>query len=175
MAATFSLPSLPSGAVMPRDSKVKIGGILKNDHLARISVMGVPDRPGTAAALLAVFGETGINVQFIVQCIDQHEQDHIVLCVDRSDLEVALRLACEVQAELCATTISFDPEVASLGIYGPDFRERPGIAGSMFSALAARSINIQAISTSVSTVTVIISADRVNDGVAAIQDTFELP
>ena len=107
-------------------SKVTIGGILQNGHLARISVMGVPDRPGTAAALLAVFGETGINVQFIVQCIDQHDQDHIVLCVDRSDLEVALRLACEVQAELCATTISFDPQVATLGIYGPDFRGAAG-------------------------------------------------
>ena len=72
--------------------------------------------------------------QFIVQCIDQHDQDHIVLCVDRSDLEVALRLACEVQAELCATTISFDPQVATLGIYGPDFRERPGIAGALLLA-----------------------------------------
>ena len=137
--------------------------------------MGVPDRPGTAAALLAVFGETGINVQLIVQCIDQHNQDHIVLCVDRSDLEVSLRLACEVQAELCATTISFDPKVATLGIYGPDFRERPGIAGAMFAALAARNINIQAISTSLSTVMVVIDGDHLEDGVAAILEMFELP
>ena len=157
------------------ESKVTIGGILQNGHVARISVSGVPDRPGTAAALLAVFGETEINVLLIVQCIDQHEQDHIVLCVDRSDLEVALRLACEVQAELCATTISFDPKVATLGIYGPDFRERPGISGAMFKALAARNINIQAISTSLSTVMVVIAADRLDDGVAAIEEMFEVP
>ncbi len=156
------------------ESKVAIGGILQNGHLARISVMGVPDRPGTAAALLAVFGETGVNVTFIVQCIDQNDKDHIVLCVDRTDLEVSLRLACEVQAELCATTISFDPRVASIGIYGPDFRERPGIAGQMFSALAARQINIQAISTSLSTVTAVIAADRLDDAVEAISDTFDV-
>ena len=157
------------------EEKVVIGGILQNGHVARISVMGVPDRPGTAAALLSVFGETGVNIQIVVQCIDQHNQDHIVLCVDRSDLEVALRLACEVQAELCATTISFDPQVATLGIYGPDFRERPGIAGAMFAALAARHINIQAISTSLSTVMVVISADQLADGVAAIEEMFALP
>lgn len=157
------------------ENKVTIGGILQNPRAARISVMGVPDRPGTAAALLSVFGETGVNVLLIVQCIDQHNQDHIVLCVDRSDLEVALRLACEVQAELCATTISFDPRVATLGIYGPDFRERPGIAGAMFKALADRSINIQAISTSLSTVMVVIAADRLADGIAAIEEMFELP
>ena len=80
----------PSGShLCLRVAKVKVGGIISNDHLARISVMGVPDRPGTAAALLAVFGETGVNVAFIVQCIDQRGQDHIVFCVDRSDLEVS--------------------------------------------------------------------------------------
>jgi aspartate kinase len=160
---------------MSQEAKVKAGGITSNDHLARISVMGVPDRPGTAAALLHVFGETGVNVAFIVQCIDQRGQDHIVFCVDRGDLEVSLRLACEVQAELCASTISFDPQVATVGIYGPDFKERPGIASDMFSALAARGINIQAISTSLSTISVVIAADRLSDALAALQTAFDLP
>lgn len=155
--------------------KIKIGGILQNAHLARISVMGVPDRPGTAAALLAAFGQTAINVQYIVQCIDQNNQDYIVLGVDRDDLETALRLACAVQQELCAATVTFDPQVASLGIFGPDFRERAGIAATMFSALAAVGINIQSISTSISTVSVLIAADRLDEAVAAIQNAFELP
>ncbi len=156
-------------------SKIRIGGILRNGHLARISVMGVPDRPGTAAALLSAFGQGGVNVQFIVQCIDLDENDHIVLCVDRDDLERALDLVCEVEAELCATAVSHDPVAASIGIFGPDFRERPGIAAIFFSALAAIGINIQAISTSISTVTVIIAGDRLEDAVAAVQETFELP
>jgi aspartate kinase len=156
-------------------AKVKIGGILQNGHLARISVMGIPDRPGTAAALLRAFGKAGINVQFIVQCIDLNENDHIVLCVDRDDLEHALDLVCEVEAELCATGISHDPCVASIGIFGPDFRERPGIAATFFGALAAAGINIQAISTSVSTVVIVISADRLSDALAAVRQAFELP
>lgn len=156
-------------------SKIKIGGILQNPHLARISVMGVPDRPGTAAALLNAFGQAGVNVQFIVQCIDQHENDHIVVCVDRDDLERALELVCQVNTALCASAVSHDPAVASVGIFGPDFRERPGIAGTFFHALASVGINIQAISTSISTVTVIIAADRLQDAVAVIRRTFELP
>lgn len=156
-------------------SKIRIGGVLKNGHLARISVMGVPDRPGTAAALLDAFGRAGVNVQFIVQCIDANNLDHIVLCVDRHDLAMAQALACQVQAEFCAGTIGCDPAVASVGIFGPDFRERPGIAGAFFSALAAVGINIQAISTSISTVMVIIAADRLDDALAAIQQAFDLP
>ena len=155
--------------------KIKIGGILQNAHLARLSVMGVPDRPGTAAALLTAFGQTAINVQYIVQCIDQNNQDYIVLGVDRDDLETAWHLACQVQQEICAATVTFDPQVASLGIFGPDFRERAGIAATMFSALAAVGINIQSISTSISTVSVIIAADRLDEAVAAIQNAFELP
>jgi aspartate kinase len=155
--------------------KIKIGGILQNAHLARISVMGVPDRPGTAAALLTAFGQTAINVPYIVQCVNQNNQDYIVLCVDRDDLETAWRLACAVQQELCAETVTYDPQVASLGIFGPDFRERAGIAAAMFSALAAVGINIQSISTSISTVSVIIEAHRIDDAVAAIQNAFELP
>ncbi len=155
--------------------KIKIGGIINNAHLARISVMGVPDRPGTAAALLAAFGQTAINVQYIVQCVNQNNQDYIVLCVDRDDLETAWRLACAVQQELCAETVTYDPQVASLGIFGPDFRERAGIAAAMFSALAALGINIQSISTSISTISVIIAADQLAPAIAAVEKAFELP
>jgi aspartate kinase len=156
-------------------SKVRIGGILQNDHLARISVMGVPGRLDTAAVLLNAFGQAGINVEFIVQCPDHREKDHIALCVDRDELRPALDLACQLEAELCASAVATDPDVASVGIFGPDFRVRPGIAGAFFAALADAGIHIQAISTSISTVAVVIAADRLRDAVTAIQRTFELP
>lgn len=156
-------------------TKIKIGGILQNARLARISVMGVPGRMDTAAVLLNAFAQAGVNVQFIVQCIDQRGDDHLVVCVDRDDLEGSLDRICHAQAELCAESVSHDPQVASLGIFGPDFRERPGIAGTFFAALQAAGVHIQAISTSISTCTVIIAADRVPAAMAAIQQTFELP
>ncbi len=156
-------------------NKIKIGGVLSNDHLARISVMGIPDRPGTAAALLKALGEARINVQFIAQCIDLHDNDHIVLCVDRDDLDRTLTAVCEVEAALCAAGVSHDPHAASIGIVGPDFRERPGIAGLFFASLAEAGINIQAISTSISTVTAIIATHCMPDAITAIERVFDLP
>ncbi len=158
-------------------SKVKIGGILHHEHLARISVMGVPGRLDTAAIVLNTFGQAGINVQFIVQCPDQHGDDHFVLCVDQDELGRALELVRQIEAELRGvdSAVSSDADVATLGIFGPDFRVRPGIAGTFFTALTSAGIRLQAISTSISTVTVVIAADRLADAVAAIQQTFELP
>jgi aspartate kinase len=154
--------------------KVKIGGIMQNDHLARVSVIGVPGRPDTAALLLNALGQAGVNVEFIVQCPD-HEDQHIVLCVDRDELSRTLDLIRRLEAQLGATAVIADPGVASVGIFGPDFRVRPGIAGTFFAALAEAGIHMQAISTSISTVTVIIAASSLVEAVAAIHRTFELP
>ncbi len=156
-------------------SKIRIGGILENDHLSRISVLGMPDRPDTAALLLNAFGQASLNVQFIVQSLDEHQNAHIILCVDRDDIGRALDLVCRVRAELCVGAVDHDPQVASLGIYGPDFRLRPGIAGTLFAVLAAAGIRVQAISTSISTATVVISAGRLPDAVTAIRQAFDLP
>jgi aspartokinase len=62
-----------------------------------------------------------------------------------------------------------------VAIFGPDFRERPGIAGRMFRALAERKVNILAISTSISTVTCIVELSRLKDALAAITEYFDLP
>ena len=155
--------------------RVKIGGIIQNDHLARVSVLGVPHQPDTAAKLLNAFGRAGINVQFIVQCIDHNTNEHIVVCIDRNDLERALELVRHIQGELCASATDHAAHVASVGIFGPDFRAKPGIAAALLAALAAAEIHIQAISTSISTVTVVIAADQLPQAVEAIRQAFELP
>lgn len=148
---------------------------MRNDHLARISVLSIPDRPGVAAALLNALGERKLNVQFIVQCIDPQSRDHIVLCVDRGDLDACKTAIQEIMPTLQAEYILSDHHAASIGIFGPDFRWRPGIAATMFQALAAAGINILAISTSISTVMCIISADDLVAAEAAIRATFDVP
>ena len=67
------------------------------------------------------------------------------------------------------------PNVAIISIFGPDFRERPGIASTMFSALGGKQINILAISTSISTLSCVIDADCLDEAVAAMRETFDLP
>jgi|YNPNPStandDraft_1061719.scaffolds.fasta_scaffold122598_2 aspartokinase len=155
--------------------KIRIGGILKYEHLAKIGVMSVPDRPGVAAAVLGALGEQHINVPFIVQCIDLAQKDHIIFCVDRDDLEKALAVVGKAVEEVGAEAVIHNPHVAVIAIFGPDFRVRPNIAGTFFSALAKAGINILAISTSISTLSCVIDGDRLNDAVAAVCEAFELP
>lgn len=155
--------------------KIRIGGIIRTEHLAKIGVMSIPDRPGVAAAVLGALGQRRINVPFIVQCIDLAHKDHIIFCVDRDDLDEALKVVHEAVERVGAEAVVHNPNVAIIAIFGPDFRERPNIAGTFFSALAAAGINILAISTSISTLSCVIDADRMEDAVNAVCEAFELP
>jgi aspartate kinase len=155
--------------------KIKLGGILQNDHLAALSVLAVKDRPGIAAAVLDVLAQRDINVQFVVQVIDQHMQDQIVLCVDRTDLPASMEAIETIRPHVEPAAIVARADVASVAIFGPDFRERPGIASRMFRALAERGVNILAISTSISTVKCIVELARLPDALIGIGDYFELP
>jgi aspartate kinase len=155
--------------------KIRIGGIMQNAHLSLLSVTSVPDRPGIASAILGGLGDQRVNVQFIVQCIDERQRDQIALCVDRDDLPTALEILGDVAPELDAGKVVSHAEAAIVSIFGPDFRERPGIAGAMFEALAAKDINILAISTSISTVSCVIKSGDLEAALNALRDTFDLP
>jgi aspartate kinase len=155
--------------------KIRIGGIMQNAHLSLLNVTAVPDRPGIAASILGELGTRGINVQFIVQCIDQNHQDQVALCIDRDDLQAAIDAVSRVAPGLKAGQVIPVPEAAIVSIFGPDFRERPGIAGTMFEALAARDVNIMAISTSISTVSCVIESDLLEAALDSLRQTFDLP
>jgi aspartate kinase len=155
--------------------KIKVGGVIQNDHLASISVLAVQDRPGIAAAVLDALGQKNLNTQFVVQMIDHENQTELVLCVDRTDLPASLAAIDTIRGEVEPQAVTANPEVASLAIFGPDFRERPGIAGKMFRAMAERGINILAISTSISTVNCIIELARLQEALDAINEHFDLP
>jgi aspartokinase len=156
-------------------AKIRIGGIMQNGHLALLNVTAVPDRPGIAASILRQLGDRAINVQFIVQCIDQTQQDQVALCVDRDDLAPALEIVKQIAPAIEAGKVEPVREVAIVSIFGPDFRERPGIAGAMFDSLAARQINILAISTSISTVSCVIVSAKLDAALQALRETFDLP
>jgi aspartate kinase len=155
--------------------KTRIGGIMQNAHLSLLNITSVPDRPGIAAALLGGLGQQNINVQFIVQCIDQNSRDQVAMCVDRDDLQAAMQVLDRVAPGIDAGRVNAEPEAAIVSIFGPDFRERPGIAGTMFEALAARQINILAISTSISTVSCVIESAQLESALSALRNTFDLP
>jgi aspartate kinase len=155
--------------------RIEIGGLIQRNHLAMIGIMDVPSRPGVGGKVLSVLGKQAINLELIVHLIDLEDRDHIVACVDRDDLNRALEVVEQIKSELGAKAITSEAEVAAVSIFGLDFREQHGIASQMCKTLGDCSINIRAISTSLSTITCVIEAQRLDDAVEALRETFRLP
>jgi len=158
-----------------KGAEVRIGGIIKKRDLARIGIMGIPDRPGVASAIFTALGDEGINCPFIVHTIDPNNQDSIVLCVVRSQLAMALEVLNKISGGVGARQVVHSGEVAMISVFGPHFGERPGVAGVMFTALARADINILAISTSISTLSCIIDATQLDKATEALLAAFKQP
>ena len=155
--------------------KFRIGGIIQKRDLASIGIMGIPNRPGVAGAILGALGDKGINCPFIVQLSDAERQDSVVLGVAQSQLEAALDILKATSVRIDAQAMTHGSTVAMLAIFGPHFGERPGIAGAMFTALAAAGINTLSISTSVSTISCLIEDEQLDDAVQVLRETFLPP
>jgi len=138
----------------------RIGGVIQYTDLALVEMMAVPDRPGIAAAVFKTLGKRGINVLFIVQSIDLKNNTHIVFCVTSKDVSQTLGLLEPVKERVGGRELIHNPRVAIVSIFGPDFKEGPGIAGVMYTVLARADINILSISTSKSSVSCVIDEDR---------------
>ncbi len=158
-----------------KEPKFKIGGIIQKRDLARIGIMGIPDRPGVAGAIFSALGSEGINCPFIVHTFDLNNQDSIALCVAQSQLAAALQILESVSDSVGAKKVVYTGEVAMIAVFGPHFGERPGVAGVMFSALASAGINILAISTSISSLSCIIDTAELDEASRALQEAFDRP
>jgi aspartate kinase len=155
--------------------KIKAGGMIQNVGLAQVGVLAVPDRPGVAGAILNTLAQAGVNVQFIAQLLDLDDTAHVVFCVAQDDLAIALALLSDVKDEIGAQQVTHKGDVAIVSIFGPDFRERPGVAGAMFNALASADVNILSISTSISTVSCVVDLDEVEAAMETLREAFDLP
>jgi len=155
--------------------KFKAGGILQSHGLCLMGVMSAPDRPGIVSAVFRALGEERLNAQFIVQSIDLNNDSHVQFCVSSQDCDQVLAALRPVALDLGAKKISACRDVALVSVFGPDFRNRPGIAGLAFAALADAGVNILAVSTSISTVSCVIKEEDYQTAITALRRVFDLP
>jgi aspartate kinase len=156
-------------------AKIKVGGILQSRDLCLVGVMSAPDRPGLAAGIFQALGAERLNAQFIVQNIDLNQDAHVQFCVTAEDCERVLACVQPVALSLGARKVTLVRPVALVSVFGPDFRERPGIAAAAFGALAQAGINILAVSTSISTIACVIDDGCFDQAVKALDSVFALP
>src|SRR5437867_3515846 len=156
------------------EDRNRVRGIAHEEHVARLSVVGVPDRPGIAAAIFAPLAEADIAADVIVQTASHEGVTDMSFTVPSADGRQAERILKGVAGEIGARTVLSQNGLAKVSVVGSGIRGQPGVAATMFRALSERGINIEMISTSEVRITCIIQADHIKDAVAALHEAFKL-
>ena len=152
-----------------------ISGIAFNRDEAKITVMGVPDRPGIAYAILGPIGEANIDVDMIIQNASVDGMTDFSFTVHRNEYQKALDvLIRQVKGQIKATDIRGDARICKVSMVGVGMRTHAGIASRMFRTLADEGINIQMISTSEIKISVVIDEKYMELAVRALHKAFEL-
>src|SRR3989442_7249595 len=152
----------------------KVLGIAQDTDVARITIRGVPDRPGIAATLFEPLGEGGISVDTIVQNASVERLTDLTFTVSRGDLNRALEIVKPVAAQIEAPEVLADTHLAKVSIVGAGMTSGPGYAGRMFRTLFEAGINIELITTSEIRITCLIDEKQVKDAVRALHKAFAL-
>ena len=161
-------------AEVPMEERQRVRGIAQESNVAKITVVGVMDRPGVAAAIFEPLGKAGISVDVIVQNVGRSGHTDLTFSVAESDLKAAEKIVRTAAKKVGARRVSSAGGIAKLSIVGTGMLGMPGIAGRMFRALADAGINIEMISTSEIRITCLVSRAQVEKGVRVLHKTFEL-
>jgi aspartate kinase len=141
---------------------------------AKVTVTGVPDRPGIAAHLFRTLADRKVNVDTIVQNTSLHGTTDISFTVPKVDLEVSLQTMGSLAPEIGAGDVLADDTIAKVSLVGAGMRSHPGVSATMFETLASAGINIEMISTSSIRISCVVRADRVEEAVRILHAAFEL-
>ena len=167
------------GTMIRRDYTVQekefiIRGVAHDANVVKIAVLGVSDQPGVAYKLFSRLADANIDVDMIVQSIRNSEQNIIDMLFTVSNPEMARAVALmeQLKAEMGFLDVQVDTDVAKISIVGAGMLGHPGIAATMFGALADAGINIGVISTSEISISCLIGADQIKEAANAIHKRF---
>ena len=156
-------------------NRKQISGIAYSPDEAKITIVGLPDRPGVAAAVFGQLADHHVNVDMIVQTASSTTRStDISFSVGRLDVEKSVVIIEEKQKELEFETVIADPNVSKISVVGTAMRSQPGVAKTMFETLAAKGVNIQVISTSEIKISVLIDAEYTELAVRSLHTAFGL-
>ena len=154
--------------------KMLITGVAADKNTARISVIGVEDRPGIAFKIFNKLAKNNINVDIILQSVGRDGTKDISFTVSQDDLKDALAILEENKEPLTIKNITHNEGVAKVSIVGAGMMTNPGVASKLFEALFNYGININMISTSEIRITVLVEESEIDKAVRAIHEKFDL-
>ena len=174
-----SFDPAPGTFVLGEDETMEhplITAVTHNTDEARITLIGVPDRPGAAAAIFNALAEANCNVDTIIQNEPRTEgvDAEVSFTIGTEDLRAAEQALAPVRADLGLSRVDTDTEIGKVSIVGAGMRSHPGVAAKVFQTLADESINIEMISTSPIKISCVIRQDDVPQAVRALHTAFDL-
>jgi aspartate kinase len=167
----------PGTLVTKEDSdmeKVVVSGVAYDKNQVKVTVTGVPDKPGVAAKIFNEISTNNIIVDMIIQNIGEAGLTDMSFTVPKTDSKKILELMKKVVAEIGAKGVAVKEDIAKISIVGVGMRSHSGVAAKMFSAMAKEGINIMMISTSEIKISVVIDAKYTELAVRVLHETFEM-
>ncbi|MFW6204122.1 MAG: aspartate kinase [Actinomycetota bacterium] len=168
-------PSRDSGGGAEVEQAI-ISGVAHDRSEAKITVVGVPDKVGEAAAIFKAVADAGTNIDMIVQNVSAvvTNRTDISFTLPKTDGRLAMEALNAIQDEVGFESLRYDDNIGKVSLVGAGMRSHPGVSAQFFSALADAGVNIEMISTSEIRISVIVREDDVDAAVAAVHRAFEL-
>lgn len=163
--------------VMKEDQEMEavlVSGVTYNKDEAKISIFGIPDKPGIAAQIFSPLSQNNITVDMIIQNISNQGSTDLTFTVPKGDCKKALQIIEEVAQKIEARGVSHNNDIAKVSIVGVGMRSHSGVASTMFETLSREGINIEMISTSEIKISCVISAKYTELAVRILHDAFGL-
>jgi len=151
-----------------------VSGVTYSKNEARLTIKGVPDKPGVASQVFTPISQAGIVVDMIIQNTSIEGTTDLTFSVPRTDYKRAMTLLGPVAKEIEAKEVLGDPTIAKVSIIGLGMRNHAGVATRMFSVLAEEGINIEAINTSEIRISCVIGEKYTELAVRALHEAFGL-
>ena len=152
--------------------RIVVSGVTSDKNQAKITILGVPDKPGTAAGIFMGLAEANINVDMIIQNVAQEGRTDISFTVPQTDLVKTMSACRSVSEKAGARDIVSDENISKVSVVGIGMKSHSGVAANMFKALSDSNINIKMISTSEIKVSCVIEEKFTELAVRVLHDTF---
>jgi aspartate kinase len=151
-----------------------VSGVVDDDSEAKVTVTGVPDRPGIAAQLFRTLADADINVDMIVQNVSEDGVTDISFTLPREALAAGTTITGAIAEEIGAVGVTTDAQIARVSLVGAGMKSNPGVAATMFEVLAGEGVNIEMISTSAIRISCVVPEDDLERAVVALHEAFDL-
>ncbi|MDI6784757.1 MAG: aspartate kinase [bacterium] len=148
--------------------------VIPSKNEAKVTIVGVPDKPGIAALVFNKLADKEISVDMIIQNVSEAGKTDITFTVTKGEYKDAIKVSEVLKTEIGAKEVIGDDKVGKISVVGVGMRSAPGIAAMMFSALAEKGINIEMISTSEIRISCVIREEHLDTAVKVLHDKFEL-